>query len=195
MALSLVDAPEDEPITLEEAKLHLRLEIEDDDALVDGLIAAARERAEAVTGRQLLQATWELRLDRFPCEYEIRIPKPPLISVTSLKYVDTNGTLQTWDPVNYQVDAPAGPFAEPGRLQPVFGASWPSARTDTLNAVIVRFVAGYGDGGSSVPMAIRQAMKLMLSAWYERRDDLVLQGDVAPLGALALLTPYKLFGS
>lgn len=193
MALSLVTGPSVEPLTLVETKRHLKIDIGDDDALVQGLIAAARERAEGVTGRQLIQATWDLRLDAFPCEYEIQVPKPPLISVTYLKYTDTAGTLQTWASTNYDVDAPAGPFAARGRLRPTYATNWPTSRTDTMNAVVVRVLAGYGAVAVSVPMAIRQAMLLMIAAWFENRDDLVLEGGVAPLGALALLTPYKVY--
>lgn len=194
MPLSLVQGPQGEPISLVDAKRHLRIDGNDDDALVQGLVAAARERAEAITGRQLLQATWDLKLDEFPCDYELQFPKPPLVSVTYLKYVDTGGVLQTWDVANYAVDAPAGPFADQGRLQPAYATSWPSARSDTMNAIIARFVAGYGTTGAAVPMAIRQAMLLMIAAWYEHRDDLVQQGGASPLGALALLTPYKVYG-
>lgn len=194
MALSLVTAPAVPPITVADAKLQCRIPHDDEDALIVGLVEAARSRAEAVTGRQLIQATWDLKLDTFPCGYELRLPKAPLIAVTSFSYVDTNGVTQVWGTSNYQVDAPVGPTADRGRIQAAFGTSWPPVRTDTLNAIAIRFVAGYGADANDVPAAIRQAMLLMITTWYELRDDLALVASApAPLGALALLTPYKLF--
>jgi uncharacterized phiE125 gp8 family phage protein len=153
--------------------------------------ASARKRLQ---GGQLLQATWELRLDELPCGYEIQIPKPPLVSVTSFSYIDTAGNTQVWSALNYQVDAPTGPYADRGRIQPAYATNWPAARTDTMNAVTIRFVAGYGTQPITVPQTIRQAMLLMITTWYECRDELVLQAVTpAPLGALALLTPFKVY--
>src|SRR5436190_14395629 len=84
--LTLIAAPSFEPISLAEAKLHLKSETTDDDALIGTIIAAARELAEQRTGRALIDQRWERVLDVFPDA--IQLARPPLVSVESLKYVD-----------------------------------------------------------------------------------------------------------
>lgn len=194
MALSLIAAPAVEPITLFEAKRQCKAPSDSsEDGLIVGLITAARERVEAITGRQLIEATFEQRGQCFD-ECAIVLPKPPLRSVTAITYVDANGVTQTWSSANYQVDAPAGPYAERGRVAPIAGGAWPIVKYDTWNAAIVRFKAGYGTTPATVPMSIRQAMLLMIGAWYVNREDMVSGGLVSvPLGALALVTPYKVY--
>jgi len=100
MSLVQTIAPASEPITLTEAKAHLRVETDftEDDTIIGTFISAARESCEARTGRQLVTATYALRLGGFPCGDSIELPKPPLVSVTSITYVDTDGT--TLDPDN-----------------------------------------------------------------------------------------------
>lgn len=199
MALSLVAAPSVEPVTLFEAKRQCKAPSDtSEDGLIVGLITAARERAEAVTGRQLISARWDLRFDDCQVDmglwYAIQIPRPPLISVESVEYVDYAGTTQIWASSNYQVDAPKGPFATFGRLLPLPTATWPLPQPGRVNALTVHFTSGYGTAGATVPMSIRQAMLLMIGAWYNQREDMVTGGmESLPLGAQALLTPYKVF--
>lgn len=117
----------------------------------------AIEDIETKTGRQLITATWELVLDRFPVEIELR--KPPIQSVESVQYVDSDGVLQTLDSTKYQVDIDN----EPGRIQPAYGVCWPETRCQ-IQAVIVRFVCGYGDE-SDIPEGIKTAIK-----WYVKGE-------------------------
>jgi uncharacterized phiE125 gp8 family phage protein len=195
MSLSLITAPALEPISVEEAKAQVRLTSgTDEDSLINALIAAARHHAEAVTGRQLLEATWEQQLDAI-CGDVLQLPRPPLRSIVSISYLDTSGVTQTWSAANYQVHAPAGPFATHGRVAPIPSATWPLAGSGYLNAVRIQFKAGYGTTPDDVPQAIRQALLLMIGAWYEVREDFII-GDLVqrmPLGALALLTPFKVY--
>jgi uncharacterized phiE125 gp8 family phage protein len=195
MALSLITAPTIEPISIEEARQHVRRgDDTSEDAVLNAFIAAARHHAEAVTGRQLLEATWEWQLDAI-CGSVLQIPRPPLRSITSITYLDASGVTQAWSASNYQVTTPAGPFAPSGRLAPNPSATWPLSGSGYLNAVLIRFKAGYGTVPEDVPEAIRQAMRLMIGAWFENREDLVLGDSVQalPLGALALLTPFKVY--
>jgi uncharacterized phiE125 gp8 family phage protein len=195
VGLTLITPPDGEPLTVDDVKVHLKVPFTDEDGLIAGLISAARERAEAVTGRQLKTATWQLGQDRTPCEALI-LPKPPLQEVEFVKYISLDNVLTVWSSANYEVDAPAGPFAGFGRLQPTPLTSWPSVYDGKFNALQVRFVAGYGDEDEDVPSAIRQAMLLMVGAWYRNREDVIVGSSVnaLPLGALALLTPYKVRG-
>ncbi len=197
MALSLVTAPATEPLTLAEAKSHLKSDVTDEDALIDGLIRSAREYVETFTHRALITQTWDLRLEGFPSSFEasaIWLPKPPLVSVTSISYVDTAGATQTWASSNYTVDAPAGPWARMGRIVPAWSIYFPVTRS-VPNAVTVRFVAGYG-AATAVPSSMKSAMKLLIGNWWANREaGAIFRGsaDILPFGVEPLLWPYKAF--
>lgn len=148
-SLSLVTAPSYEPISLTEAKLHLRVDHTSDDPLIASLILASREYAENFTRRRFVQQTHDLKLDAFPCGDVIELPYPPVSSVTSIAYVDTNGDTQTWSSSNYRTDLPAGPRAQKARIQLAYGVIWPATR-DLTNAVVVRFVSGYGGTSKTI---------------------------------------------
>lgn len=190
--LDLDTAPTVDPISTVEAKSHLRVDVSDDDALIDGYAAAAREHAEAYTRRALLTQTWDLVLDRFPTDDVILLPKPPLQSVSAIGYIDVNGVSQTWNSSLYDVDAPSGERAVRGRISPAFGEVWPTARSQ-LNAVTITFVAGYGNAATDVPKAIIQAMLLLLGHWYDHREAVAHAQTVVevPVGVNALLWPYR----
>ena len=163
MALKLIEVSGDEPVSLSEAKLHLRIEVPDEDALISALIVAARQGAEHMTGRSIVQATWELALDEF--KDEIELPNPPLISITSVKYIDTDGVLQTMATADYLKDD----HSEPARIMPAYGETWPSTR-DQVNAVLVRYAAGYASA-AAVPQQIKNWMLLRIGMLYENRES------------------------
>jgi uncharacterized phiE125 gp8 family phage protein len=192
--LKLILAPDSEPITLVEARLHLRLDAtgspasHPDDSLVTSLIKAARQHIDGKDGllsRALITQTWELQLDVFPTS-EIRLPLPPLQSVSSVKYDDIAGVEQTVATADYVVDT----VTPPGWVIPVTGKSWP-ATLETPNAVRVRYLAGYGNA-SAVPEPIKAAMKLLIGHWYENREEVNVGNIVTslPMAAEALLSPY-----
>jgi len=103
MPLQLVTPPAEEPVSLAEAKQHLRVDGGDDDLLIGSLITAARQAAETKTGRQLITARWKLVLDAFPC-HAILLSKCPVQSVVNIQYLDMNGMSQTLPLVDYVVD-------------------------------------------------------------------------------------------
>lgn len=207
MSLTLVTGPATEPLTLSDAKLHLRVDAPDEDALIDILIRAARETVESYTHRALITQTWDYKLDGFPLGWStidfdtrhvdsgaIWLPNPPLVSVTSVSYVDSNGTTQTWASSNYTVDNPQGPHARMGRIVPAWSIYYPVTRS-VPNAVTVRYVAGYGNA-SAVPSSIKAAMKLLIGNWWLNREaGQIVRGsaDVLPFGLEMLLWPYKAF--
>lgn len=163
------------------------------DPLVVSLIKTARQSAEAFTRRAFITQTWDLKLNGFP--RQIEVPLPPLISVTSLAYLDANGASQTLTvTTGYVVDAPAGPYADPGRITLPYGVMWPQSQM-VENAVTLRFVAGYG-AASAVPEAIKSAMKLIIGHLYENRENVVIteRGSIVqemPQAAEHLLWPYR----
>lgn len=190
MALVLVSPPAIEPISLSEAKAQLRVEAPDEDQLIQSLISAARQHLDGragLLGRALITQTWDLGLDGFPSLIEV--PLPPLQSVMSITYVDSGGESHGLPESEYQVDA----GSEPARVMAASGRSWPSTRTQ-LNAVTVRFVAGYGDNPADVPQPLRQAILLLTTHWYEQRGIVSIKDSVHPIGTTfdALITNYRM---
>lgn len=185
--LSLVTAPASEPFTPAEAKLHCKVDVTTDDSLVALWIAAARQYAETFTGRALLNQTWDLKLSGFPCG-AIVLPFPPVSSITSVSYIDTAGTTQTWSSALYETSIPTGPQAMPAQIQPVYGGVYPSTR-DVFDNVTVRFICGYGASSSTIPALLRAAMLLLIARMYEKREASIVEGDVS--SADAILWSYK----
>ena len=186
MALVLVSGPSEEPVTLAQAKAHCRADGSDDDALITALIVAARQRAEHETGRAFCTQTWKLTLDAFPVA-AIAVPVPPLVSVTSVKYVDPAGTLQTLSGSAYSVHT--NPLI--GLIAPAYNTSWPATRDD-YEAVTVDFTVGYG-AAAAVPQAIKQWMLLAIGTWYAQREGIAagVQAEL-PRGFWdALLDPFR----
>lgn len=186
--LYLITAPAAEPVSAAEAKAQLRVDHAAEDALISSQVVAARGHVERLTARQLITATWELRLDSFPADTcAIRIPKPPLQQVVSVKYVDADGVLQTLASTEYVVDAPVGPTAPWGRLWLEYLKTWPTVR-DERNAVRIQFKAGYGDAGAAVPQELRNAILLKVGALYANREP----GENDDQTLMALLWPYRM---
>ncbi len=176
--LKLVTKPIGEPLTLDEVKDHLKLELDDttEDALISRLIVAARRRAENFLWRAIMKQTWDYFLDEFPnSEGTILLPLPPLQSVTTVKYIDLDGVQQTLAATLWKVDT----VSEPARLVPAFRETWPSTREE-INAVEIRFVAGYTDIGA-VPEEVKSGMKMMMGTWYENRESLREGGELQPI--------------
>lgn len=188
MGLSVVTPPNDEPLSLDEVKQHLKLDIDDDDELViAAYLPAVREACENYLSRSLITQTLRQTFDCWPsC---MRLEHPPVQSVTSIEYVDDNGVTQTLDPSAYQIDLSSD---GPARIMPAYGEVWPSVRPDTFNAVTVTFVAGYADQ-ASVPGPIRSAMLLFIAHLYENRSAINIGNIVneLPLAVRFLLDPHR----
>lgn len=166
MRTTLSVAPTVEPITLPEAKEHLRVLTSDDDSYISSLIKPTRKKVEYDLRRALITQTWIMYLDDFPVGGNlIRIPYPPLQEISSIKYYDTANVQQTWSSDEYEEDI----YSEPARVGLVSGYPWPSTY-DRLNAIEITFVAGYGDAATDVPGTIIQAMKFLLAHYYENRE-------------------------
>lgn len=192
MSLTIVTPPAEEPVTLTEAKNHLRVDLTDDDSLISALIVAAREHAEAITRRAFITQTLKLSMDAFPVNNgPIYVPMPPLQSVNSLKYFNTGGVEQTLtEGTDYLVDNES----EPGRITPAPDTGWPATQ-NRPNAVSVEFVAGFGDA-SKVPQGIKQAILLMVGHWYENREAVTMQGNNAgelPMAVDSLLMMHRIW--
>lgn len=156
-----------DPITTSEAKTHLRVEVADDDTYIGALITAARKWVEEMTNTALIDTVFVEKFDRFPANGGyIELTKGPVSAISSIQYIDENGTLQTWSSANYQTDL----TAKPARIMPVWNAEYPSTRTE-LAAVRITYTAGYGSSATSVPDPIKHAVKLLVSEMYENREN------------------------
>lgn len=187
MGLVLTTGPASEPITLAEAKAHCRVDSSDDDALITALIVAMRQRAEALTGRALITQQWQLTGEAFPVG-ALGLPRPPLVSVETIKYLDANGTLQTLSTGAYDVV-----LSELlGTVAPKWGTTWPTIRSQ-IGAVQINFTAGYG-AAAAVPQAIKSWMLCYIAAAYDNRSAIAVGRDAAAVVAMpyvdALLDDY-----
>lgn len=173
MMLTLLAQPVSEPLLVSEAKEHLRVDQSVEDPLIAGLIKSARQHCESVTRRALVSQTWKLWLDEFPVDgWPIELPLPPLRSVSSVKYLDAAGAEQTWDASNYTVYAPAGPYAERGKIVPNADVNYPTVQV-VLNAVRIEFIAGYGTD-ADVPEALKSWILLRVGELYAHREPSVV---------------------
>lgn len=171
-AARLLTAPALEPVTLTEAKKHANVIATDDDALLTSLIAAARELVEQDTSRALINQTWAVELHDWWID-RIELPRPPLVSVTHVKYVDASGVTQTLPASYYDLDT----RREPGVLWWDEDVTSQPALSDAANAVVITYVAGFGATAAAVPARAKQAILLLVSHWYRYRDDLAKPGD------------------
>jgi uncharacterized phiE125 gp8 family phage protein len=179
------------PITLAEAKTHLRITHSDDDVYIAALLLGITELCEQMQRRIYIRRTVVEYFDSFPAV--IRPVYSPLVSpVTSIKYYDTGGVEQTLAADQYQVDY----ATEPGRIMPAYNCSWPSIRS-VLNAVTLTYVAGYSaaiDDTSDVPADIKHAIKLLLTHYYENRSAVEeVKKEQLPRGFDSLITLRKVY--
>jgi len=210
--LILIAPPAYRVLTLAEVKAHLRIDGDQDDAVLYALIDAATghlDGGDGILGRALIEQTWEQRLDRFPCRRggswdadfddvpaEIVLRLLPVIAIVSIAYVNDAGATVTMSGADYQLIQ--GGVAKPARIAPAFGKTWPFTGA-ARPAVTVRFRAGYEaadgspvDPAGNVPMAIKQALLLLIGHWYENRE--AAQKDkleALPFAVQALVDQYR----
>lgn len=176
-----VTDPESEPITSAEAKLWLKVDVDTDDALVSGLIKAARSVFEQLTGRTCIDTTYRVEWDGLPrvgtyagapVGRVLELPRAPLKATSPVAWVkysanDASGTETTFDAANYTVDG----GRDPARLPRIWlddDASWPDLGSFP-GALRCQFSAGYGADATSVPDEIKVCLKLLVTHLYENR--------------------------
>jgi hypothetical protein len=206
-----VTAPATEPVDLDQVKLHLHVDDNDQDGLIEAYIASATAYLDGpagILGRAMVRQSWKLYLDRFPWasahvhalmtrlghgrhllhRAAIRLPLPPLISVDEITYVDTSGVQQTLDPAQYIVRD-----GEIAAVEPVYGTSWPSARCQA-RAVSVTFTCGYGDA-TDVPKPLQAAILLQTGDLFETRETQLIAERAASAESdtfRRLVAPYRI---
>lgn len=191
--LTLVTPPAVEVWTVEDEEVLQALKLDDppsDAAFVTLCLKSARRYFERITGLSLITQTWQVTFDDLPIrtgqyglEYglapsmsrftgqaagrQIVFPRSPLQAVSSFKYLNSDGTLTTFDEANYKVGS-VGVATAFGRLWLNEGADWPDVGSFP-GALQIQFNSGFGDAASDVPEEIRTALLFLAAHWYENR--------------------------
>lgn len=186
MGLRLITPAPFLPLTVEEIKAQVRVEadVEIDDSFLSECIADATDRVSVDLSRQLITATYEYRLASLPCDGVVKLPRPPLQSVTSITYYDKNDDEQTLDEDDYRVLADV----EPGFIYFIN----PPSTSDRQDAITITFVAGYGFS-EDIPGPIKRSIRLLAADFYRNREGSADRTQtLLPLGVDYLLGPYQL---
>ena len=179
-----VTAPSAEPLSTAEGKSWLRVDHSAHDTLIGELIAASRQRLEHDIGRSLITTTWDLTADAFPDERAIPLPRLPVASITSVTYYSEADASSTLAASAYLVDTASG------RLALNDDEDWPTTDLRDHNAVVIRFVAGYGAASTDVPQPLRLALYRLLALAYDEAIPSDRKG--APEREYdALIAPYR----
>jgi uncharacterized phiE125 gp8 family phage protein len=179
MHLRLITAPTVEPVSVATARLFLRVDGSDDDTVITLLTKAAREKGEELARRAFISQTWEMIIDCWPHDLRLKVYRPPLISVSFVKYLDSSNVEHTF--TDYVVDT----RNEPGVI--IFN-TLPGEALLKSGAITVRFVAGYGAAETNVPDRIKTAILLLVAHWYEHRETINIGNIVSevPMGSKLL---------
>ena len=192
MSWQITTEPATEPITLVEAKAHLRVDFSDEDDYIDTLIVSARRYCEAYCNRVFITQTWRQNLSEWVNPIQLKVN--PVISVTSLKYYDTNEAQQTItdNANNYQKDL----NSDVAKIYDGLVNTFPAIGS-TINPIEIITVCGYG-AAADVPDDIKHAIKFMVSYFYENREGVNVPlnsaaSDIKPPTAVkSLLTRYRI---
>jgi uncharacterized phiE125 gp8 family phage protein len=204
---TLVTPPAELLLPLQVAKDWLRVDVSDEDSLIEDCISAAQEDLEGNYELALLTQTWDWTQDNFPGlglfpwssvwnvaqNRPVEIPRPPLQSVVSLTYTDSTdaSTVITFPDARFTVDT----SSVIGRVAPKVGQTWPSASLQTISAVTWRVKLGFGDHFINVPFKARQAARLLVGHYYANREQVLLEQRVRaidiPRGVDDLMSPLN----
>lgn len=185
MTLLRTVAPEAEPVTLADAKRTLRIDHDSEDALLDGLIRAAREEVEAACGLALVDQSWRLVLDKMPPTQRALLRRHPVREILSVTVYGEDGAAAVVDPARYQLDA----HSRPARLH--FTTDLEPGRV--MNGIEIDFTAGFGEAGTDVPDLLKRAILLLVAHWYEFRAHFPPSAQPVsfPPGYERLIAPWR----
>jgi uncharacterized phiE125 gp8 family phage protein len=188
MPLILTSGPAVEPVTLAEAKAHLRVDGSAEDTLIASLIVTARLHVEAAAGLALVTQTWSWYFDAWPPGHARMLPLRPIQSIGAVRLYDEAGLVTTLPPTGYMLDASA-PYP---RIVRHGSIPWPKPGR-VANGIEIAFTAGYGPVAADVPAALRQAVLLLVAHWYEHRAPAEVGAHAVSLPDMVaeLLKPYR----
>lgn len=190
MKTTLVTAPVKRAVLQAEVKEHLRVTDNVDATNIDRITSAAIAFVEEYTARKLITQTWKMFLDEWPAG-PIKVAFGNLISVTHIKYTDTDEAQTTFSSDNYLVDTDS----IPGRIILKYGQSWPSTTLSPKNPIEIQFVTGYGADSTTIPEDIRQGIMLMISHYNEVREPTLQSTVIAkvPLSVESQLWQHRVW--
>jgi uncharacterized phiE125 gp8 family phage protein len=177
----LVTSPAVEPISLEEMRLHLRLDDTHEDDLVASLIKAARLMLESATRLKFVSQGWRLSIAEVPSGRSIRVPLAPVLAVEAVRVFGAAGVETLVDPVNYRLRR----GSEPALL--VFEAGFP----DAPGGMEVDLLVGFGPSASDVPEPLRHAARMLVAYWFENRGDEAHLRAQLPADVALMIAPYR----
>jgi uncharacterized phiE125 gp8 family phage protein len=179
----LIAGPAVEPVSLPEMRAYLRLDDSAEDDLVTALVKAARLVVEAASGRQLVEQTWRLVLDRWPCGRKVLLPLSPLIRVERVRVFDAAGA--PTDLASALVRAESA--SDPPHVVVAAGAPEPGLPAEGIHLDVA---VGFGPAPADVPAPLAQGVRMLVARWFENRGDSL--GDTAlPPDVAALVAPYR----
>lgn len=188
MSLVMTSGPALEPVSLAEAKAHLRIDGTAEDALIGSLIITSRLHIEAALGLALITQGWSYFLDRWPKAGRLQLPLRPVAAVAQVRIWNTDGGAETLSPSAFLLDGLGMPprlvatdgsvLRDPGRI---------------VNGIEVAFTAGFGPAPDDVPATIRHALLLLVSHWYENREPVEIGVAINAVPAMVseLLLPFR----
>jgi uncharacterized phiE125 gp8 family phage protein len=188
MSLVMTSGPALEPVSLAEAKAHLRIDGTAEDSLIQSLVITSRLHIEAALGLALIRQSWTLFLDRWPRSSRIIMPLRPISDVDHVRVWDAAGTSQLLDPATFILDGQG----LPPRLAAISGQALPEPGR-AVNGIEIAFIAGYGPAAADVPSPIRHALLLLVAHWHEHREPVEIGAGVNAVPAMVseLLMPYR----
>lgn len=185
MTPQLLTPPAIEPVTLDETRDYLRLDSEDEDELLEGLIRAARHLVEAASGQMLIHQTWRLSLNAWPVMGRLRLPLEPLEAILAARVLDAEGSAQEIDLAALAIDAGARPPA----ILAIAALPQPGRR---VNGIEIDVRVGHGATQAAVPPQLRLAVLKLVAHWFENRGDATGDRVAAMPGEVTALTaPWR----
>lgn len=185
MSAFLLTAPAAEPLSVADAKIFLRVEHGDDDALIASLVAAARNHVEALTRCALMVQTWRLVLDRWPDSGRIKPRIGPLRTLLAARIYNESGAAGSIDIDRFVIDKSTGVIAAPGwSLSPPGRA---------VAGIELDVELGFGVAPSDVPPTLLQAIRMLVAHWYENRGLIAIGQSVAmmPASVNAMIASHR----
>ena len=178
-------------VSLVETKRHLNVYHDDDDTLIEALIAVAQAHMEGpdglggTLGRAVSQHMLEFKLERWPASRVLPLPHPPLVSVDSITYLDIAGDTQTFASSRYHVV----PDTMQGFVRLKQGEEWPDLDI-APDAVRIRFVCG----PATCPPDLRHALLLHIGLLYLNREAAGESVSLLPMAYKSLTDPHRTHG-
>lgn len=188
MSLIMTSGPALEPVTVAEAKAHLRLDGTAEDALIQSLITTARLHIESALGLSLMTQTWAWFLDRWFRRPRISLPLRPVQSIESIRIWSQDGSSQLISPSQFFLDGQG----TPARIV-WLGTGEPPEPSRDVNGIQISLTTGFGSNAGDVPATVRHAILLLVAHWYENREPVEIGSAINAIPPMVteLLAPHR----